>query len=70
MTPAMADGSDARIVDLEVRYTYLERMVRELDQVVIELRGEVDRLRGQLIHVSRVAVEAASSPENEKPPHY
>jgi uncharacterized coiled-coil protein SlyX len=66
----MTDGSDARIVELEVRYTYLERMVRELDQVVIELRGEVDRLQKQLVQLNRVAAEDTSSPENEKPPHY
>jgi uncharacterized coiled-coil protein SlyX len=62
--------SEERLVDLEVRYTYLERVVRDLDQVVVELRGEIERLRRQLSEVTRAAAEQASSPGNEKPPHY
>lgn len=62
--------SEERLVDLEVRYTYLERVVRDLDQVVVELRGEIERLRRELSHVTRVATEHTSSPHNEKPPHY
>lgn len=62
--------SEERLVDLEVRYTYLERVVRDLDQVVVELRGEIERLRRELSQVTRAAAEQASSPHNEKPPHY
>ena len=58
------------MVDLEVRYTYLERVVRDLDQVVIDLRAEVTRLRRELTELGRSAQEGTSSPRNEKPPHY
>ena len=58
------------MVDLEVRYTYLERVVRDLDQVVIDLRAEVTRLRRELTELGRIAQEGTSSPRNEKPPHY
>ncbi|HEX3596057.1 MAG TPA: SlyX family protein [Polyangiaceae bacterium] len=66
----MDDFDAARLVDLEVRYTYLERVVRDLDQVVVELRGEVARLRSELSHLHRIAADTGSSPGNEKPPHY
>lgn len=66
----MSEHHEPRIVDLEVRYTYLERIVRDLDQVVVELRGEIGRLRREVTELHRVAEHDASSPRNEKPPHY
>lgn len=62
---------ETRLTDLEVRYTYLERTVRELDQVVIGLRSQVERLQRELSDV-RATVQGASesNPANEKPPHY
>lgn len=62
---------ETRLTDLEVRYTYLERTVRELDQVVIGLRLQVERLQRELSDL-RATVEGASegNPANEKPPHY
>lgn len=70
MPPGESHPGEARIVDLEVRYTYLERVVQELDQVVVDLRTEIERLRREVTELSRVAVDDGSSPENEKPPHY
>ncbi len=64
----MSDASEARLVDLEVRYTYLERVVRELDNVVIDLQMQVDKLRRDLTELG--ATRERSSPGNEKPPHY
>jgi uncharacterized coiled-coil protein SlyX len=59
------------ITELEVRYSYLENEMRQLDGVVIELRAEVERLRHEL----RVLRETLLSPPDdapagEKPPHY
>jgi uncharacterized coiled-coil protein SlyX len=64
------DPTESRMVDLEVRYTYLERVVRDLDLVVIDLRAEVTRLRRELGELGRIAQDDTSSPRNEKPPHY
>jgi uncharacterized coiled-coil protein SlyX len=66
----MTPEEEARLDDLEVRYTYLERAVRDLDQVVIELRAQVDRLQREVGQLLAAAEEEGSSPENEKPPHY
>ncbi len=70
MKTLMSEHGESRLVDLEVRYTYLERVVSDLDQVVVELRGEIERLRRELSHLTRIATEEGSSPANEKPPHY
>jgi SlyX protein len=63
--------NDARLTDLEVRYTYLERTVRELDQVVVELRAELERLQRQTKELGATLRNTQdSAPANEKPPHY
>jgi uncharacterized coiled-coil protein SlyX len=67
----MDDPNHSRLVDLEIRYTYLERVVRELDQVIIELRGQIARLEREVVDVTGAVRNApGSSPANEKPPHY
>ena len=61
----------SRLVDLEVRYTYLERTVRELDEVVVELRAEVEALRRQVrVLEDAQRAEPRELPASEKPPHY
>jgi uncharacterized coiled-coil protein SlyX len=66
----MSNDDSTRLNELEVRYTYLERAVRDLDQVVIDLRAQVDRLERELRRVIDHAKDTGSSPEHEKPPHY
>ena len=61
----------SRLIDLEVRYSYLERTVRELDDVVVELRAEVEALRRQVRMLEDAQRgEPRDPPANEKPPHY
>jgi uncharacterized coiled-coil protein SlyX len=63
--------TDTRLTDLEVRYTYLERTLRELDQVVVELRAELERLQRHTKELSATARNPQDSgPADEKPPHY
>ena len=69
--PGDVGATEARMTDLEVRYSYLERTVAELDQVVIQLRAELDKLRRELGIVQNELKESpAEDPPNEKPPHY
>lgn len=58
-----------RIVNLEVRYTHLERQVDELSQVVFEQRKVIDRMARELRALqARLGVD--DEPANEPPPHY
>jgi uncharacterized coiled-coil protein SlyX len=61
---------EPRLVDLEIRYTHLERQYAELSQVVFEqqkalevVQKELARLRGRLEELGDPIV-------NERPPHY
>jgi uncharacterized coiled-coil protein SlyX len=66
----VADEHHPRLIDLEVRYSYLERVVQELDQVVIELRGKIAKLEREVSLLKSGDREQELSPAHEKPPHY
>ena len=66
----------ARLVDLEIRFTHLERTLAEMDQVVLAQSKQIESLSrslaalgAELRSVSGSIVEERK-PEDEKPPHY
>jgi uncharacterized coiled-coil protein SlyX len=61
---------EQRLVDLEVRYTHLEREVAELSQVVFEQRRAIDQLNKQMAESRRVLASLGEPVRNEPPPHY
>lgn len=69
-------NDDARLVALEERLTFQQRLIDELNSVVLQQRRELDQLTQEAFQC-RAALErlrdAASLGENlphEKPPHY
>jgi uncharacterized coiled-coil protein SlyX len=61
---------EERLVDLEIRYTYLERQLAELNEVVVEQRQTIDGLQTLLNALRARVAELDESPRNERPPHY
>jgi len=69
----MIDVLQARIDTLEANAAHQERIVDELNEVVLTQRREIDRLTRSLeTLMSRIASleEQAPLPENALPPHY
>ncbi len=66
---SMKDESLAR---LEERLAWLQRHVTEQDKVMLDLAGEVDRLKKQVAELrGKLADEAGDEPSaDERPPHY
>jgi SlyX protein len=61
---------EERLVELEVRYTHLEREVGELSRIVFEQQKLIDYLKQEL-GATRGRVDAMSAPlVNDRPPHY
>lgn len=60
---------EARLVDLETRYAYLERQVADLSEVVFEQQKNIDALRRQVTEL-RDRLAATETTPNEAPPHY
>ncbi len=69
----MAPGAtpETRFEELESRLTHQQRLLDELNEVVIEQRALLDGLREEL-RVLREHVESPpdADPGNEPPPHY
>ena len=61
---------DSRLVDLEIRYSHLEKQLLELNQVVFEQQKTLSLLQEQVASLrGRVAGMGEPMPD-EKPPHY
>jgi uncharacterized coiled-coil protein SlyX len=58
---------EARLIDLETRYTHLERQVADLSEVVFEQQKIIEVLRRQLAELRERTGEATP---NDPPPHY
>jgi uncharacterized coiled-coil protein SlyX len=61
---------EQRMVDLEIRYTHLQRQLEELSQVVFAQQLLLDTMAKELTALrSRLSILGGDSPE-EPPPHY
>ena len=61
---------EERLVELETRYTHLERQVAELSLVVFEQQKTIDRLGSKLREMSAQIEQQAEPQANDPPPHY
>lgn len=56
------------MTEIEVLYAFQEKRIAELDEVVQQLRGEIDRLRAGLAAVQSQL--SAAPTEDAPPPHW
>jgi uncharacterized coiled-coil protein SlyX len=61
---------ESRLVDLEIRYTHLERQVADLSEVVFEQQRTIDGLLRQLSSTRSEIAQLSAPMTNDKPPHY
>jgi uncharacterized coiled-coil protein SlyX len=71
---------ESRLVDLELRYMQLDRLVDELSSVVAEQSKLIDRLRADLAALAArqlgggegemTEIDPVQSFERDRPPHY
>ena len=62
---------EARIVDLELRFMGIERLLEELNDVVVGQRREIERLGGEVKGLQeQLLAGAGEEAKNERPPHY
>ncbi len=66
---------DNRFIDIETKVAYQEDLLQELNQVVIKMQQQIDRLelRNQMLRDNLKQIEASlpgdANPE-QPPPHY
>ena len=61
---------DNRLIDLEIRYTHLERQIQELSEVVFAQQRAIDSLSKELIALRGRIEDPGEALPAEKPPHY
>jgi len=73
---AAADSVAERVTKLEELFTYLQRTVLDLNQVLIEHGQRVDAMQAKLAQIASAVEERIAEParpfdpEAERPPHY
>jgi SlyX protein len=66
------DPDEARLLKLEEKVAYQDKLIAELNDVVVKLHRQVDEVRARLQVAERTVQQELGSREmpNEKPPHY
>ncbi len=61
-----------RVLELEVKAAYQERTIEALNEVILELREDFDRLRREFETLRTETQDSGGEigSANEKPPHY
>lgn len=63
--------SEQRLTDLEIKLTFLEETVDQLNGVIIDQNRRIDQLQSQLAGLKNEIEESkTAAPSNEPPPHY
>ena len=61
---------EERIVELESRAAYQDKLIEDLDEVIREFSNRVENLESQLKDLKASANAAQISPGDDPPPHY
>ena len=61
---------EQRIVDLEVRGAYQDKLIADLDEVIREFSTRVESLEALLKELKERANDAPIGPPDDPPPHY
>ena len=67
--------SNERIDRLEERLAWLQRHVTEQDKAMLEMAGQLDRIKAEVLRLKQRSESAqtgldSAGPESERPPHY
>lgn len=66
-----APASEARVIDLEVRYSHLEDLVEQLSEIVRTQQAQIERLNGAVKQMyGQIEALSAEPTPHERPPHY
>lgn len=70
---APSQPTDQRLTELEIKASYTEDLLEQLNMVVYRQQQQIDRLTREITHLRQQMPEsgtAARSPRDELPPHY
>jgi SlyX protein len=69
-----ADITDQRITDLEIKVTYAEELVEQLEQIIVRQQQQIDGLLRSVAQLRQPSTDgglgAARSLRDDLPPHF
>ena len=69
-----ADATDQRLMDLEVKVTYTEELVEQLDKIIARQQQHISFLLGEVAElrrpVSDIALQHQNIARDGRPPHF
>ncbi len=69
-----SDHTDQRLINLEIKASYTEDLLDQLDAVIVRQQQQIDLLISEITRlrqpVSETGVSATRNPRDELPPHY
>ena len=69
-----ADATDQRLMDLEVKVTYTEELVEQLDKIIAQQQQHISFLLGEVAElrrpVSDIALQHQNIARDGRPPHF
>lgn len=67
----MSQTLDERFVSIETKIAYQEKLIAELNEVLLQRGQEIDKLTRRLASLENLARDGSSeNPGHERPPHY
>jgi SlyX protein len=74
MKPTPAKSTDNRLTDLEVKASFNEDLLEQLEQVIIRQQQQIESLHRQIVDIKQASVQndsiAPLSLRDEIPPHF
>lgn len=63
---------ESRLIEVEIRIEYQERLIETLNQVILDLRAELEQVHRDFERLAHQVDDSSLplGPANEKPPHY
>ncbi|MDC3237389.1 SlyX family protein [bacterium] len=67
---------EERLIDIETKLAYLEKVIKDLNDVVCEQQKEIENLTSTCSKLLKLGneytqiISGIDAPANEKPPHY
>ena len=69
-----ADDTHKRLTDLEVKASFTEDLLDQLEQVIVRQQGQIDLLLREIAHLRQAGMDsgvaAPRNPRDELPPHF
>jgi SlyX protein len=70
----LTDNTDQRLTELEIKASFSEDLLDELNQVIVRQQTQIDQLIREIGHLRQRGLDAtmgaATNPMDDLPPHY